>query len=100
MIATVASESSLRDRPQEPPRPAALSDLDEGDVPAEIDAGRFRAGQIGSILRHIPSLTIANLVSAGVLLWLAWDSGQRATIQAWAVAIAILSLWVFGYWAI
>ncbi|MFO0991006.1 MAG: ATP-binding protein [Hyphomicrobiales bacterium] len=74
--------------------------MDEGDVPAEIDAGRFRAGQIESILRHIPSLTIANLLSAGVLLWLAWDSGQRATIQAWAVAIAILSLWVFGYWAI
>ncbi|MBL8895281.1 MAG: PAS domain-containing protein [Rhizobiales bacterium] len=74
--------------------------MDAGDVPVEIDAGRFRAGQIESILRHIPSLTIANLASAGVLLWLGWDTGLRATIQAWAVALAVLTLWVFSYWAV
>jgi len=100
MIATVAPKPSLHSRAHEPSRPTALSDLDEGDVPAEIDAGRFRAGQIGSILRHIPLLTVANLASAGVLLWLARDSGLKTTVQAWAAALTILTLWVYGYWAI
>lgn len=100
MIATVAPKPRLHSRPPEPSRPAALADLDEGDVPAEIDAGHFRAGQIGSILRHIPIVSVANLASAAVLLWLAWDTGLRPTIQAWAVAIAVLTLWVYAYWVI
>ena len=100
MIATVAPEPSIHNRPPQPPRAAALSDLDDGGVPAEIDAGRFRASQIASILRHIPILTFANLASAGVLLWLAWNTGLKTTIQAWAAALVLLSLWVCGYWAI
>ena len=100
MIATMASKAIPPRKPLEPSRPAALADLDEGDVPDEIDAGRFRAGQIESILRHIPIVTVANLASAGVLLWLAWDTSLRSTILAWALAIAILTLWVYGYWAI
>ncbi|MBL8907930.1 MAG: PAS domain-containing protein [Rhizobiales bacterium] len=77
-----------------------LVDLDEGDVPAELDAGRFRAGQVESVLRHIPIVTVANLASAAVLLWLGWDTGLRPTLQAWALAVAILTLWVYAYWVI
>ena len=100
MIATTASKAPLHESlPAD--RPAAiLSDLDEGDVPAEIDAGRFRASQIESILRHLPALAIANVASAAVLLWLSWDTGVKSTILVWAIALVTLSLWVCGYWVV
>ena len=45
-------------------------------------------------------LTIANLASAGVLLWLAWDTGlQHRRSRPGPLAIAILTLWIYGYWA-
>jgi len=100
MFATTAPDRSLGDSLADARPAAVLSDLDNGNVPVTIDAGRFRAGQIESILRHIPVLSGANIASAAVLLWLSWDAPIQTIIAVWATALVVLSLWVCGYWAI
>jgi signal transduction histidine kinase len=98
MIATTVSDKPRYEPDNGGPPSAALSDLDKGAIPRGIDAERFRAAQVESILRHVPALAAANLASALVLLWVAWDSPLRHPLLVWAVALIGISSWVCGYW--
>jgi len=61
------------------------------DTVATADlAGRVRAAQIHAVTRFAPLTMFANLLNAGVVVWVVWGDAHIGLIFGWALAVVLL----------
>ena len=71
-----------------------LLDIDAAPGDATGTGGRFRAGQLGSLLRYTPALMIGNIVSALGFVLVAWRTESASVLILWAGLVIALSLFL------